>query len=154
LESLRVSFQHIQVVEIKKLPNLLSHSLFCTTVGVGVGTKDFPHHANIVRVAIGTKCEPNVKSYVNPLHENLAASTSPLSSSTTLAAKETKHDQKEEDAVKSSVESESVASHTGENLVVLETNIDDLNPQVIGYVQELLLKEKALDVWTQPIQVK
>jgi uncharacterized protein (TIGR00299 family) protein len=42
-----------------------------------------------------------------------------------------------------------------ERVVVLETNIDDLNPQVLGYVQELLLdKCGALDVWTTPIQMK
>ena len=41
-----------------------------------------------------------------------------------------------------------------EGLVLLETNIDDMNPQVYGHVQELLLELGALDVWLTPIQMK
>jgi pyridinium-3,5-bisthiocarboxylic acid mononucleotide nickel chelatase len=41
-----------------------------------------------------------------------------------------------------------------ENLVLLETNIDDMNPQVYGYLMEKLLAEKAADVWFTPIQMK
>jgi uncharacterized protein (TIGR00299 family) protein len=39
-------------------------------------------------------------------------------------------------------------------LVVLETNIDDCNPQVFDYVMERLFKAGALDVWMTPIQMK
>jgi uncharacterized protein (TIGR00299 family) protein len=39
-------------------------------------------------------------------------------------------------------------------LLLLETNIDDTNPQVIGYVQEKLFQLGALDVWITPIQMK
>ena len=41
-----------------------------------------------------------------------------------------------------------------EGLVLLETNIDDMNPQVYGHVQEMLLELGALDVWLTPIQMK
>ncbi len=41
-----------------------------------------------------------------------------------------------------------------ENLVMLSTNIDDSNPEIIGYLQQKLLKNKALDVWTEPIYMK
>lgn len=37
---------------------------------------------------------------------------------------------------------------------VLETNIDDMNPQDYGYVYEKLLEAGALDVWTTPIYMK
>jgi len=40
------------------------------------------------------------------------------------------------------------------DLVLLETNIDDMSPQVFGYLMEKLLEEKALDVWFTPIQMK
>ncbi len=41
-----------------------------------------------------------------------------------------------------------------ENIAVLETQIDDLNPQAIGYVFEQLFAVGALDVFTQPIGMK
>lgn len=41
-----------------------------------------------------------------------------------------------------------------ESIVVLETQIDDLNPQAIGYVFEALLAAGALDVFTQAIGMK
>ena len=37
---------------------------------------------------------------------------------------------------------------------LLETNIDDMSPEVLGYVQEKLLGQGALDVWFTPIQMK
>lgn len=37
---------------------------------------------------------------------------------------------------------------------LLEMNIDDMNPQIFGYVSELLFQAGALDVWTTPICMK
>ena len=37
---------------------------------------------------------------------------------------------------------------------VLSTNIDDMNPQIYGYIYDKLLKSGALDVWTTPIFMK
>ena len=39
-------------------------------------------------------------------------------------------------------------------VTVLETTIDDLSPQVMGYVTERLLAEGALDVFVVPVQMK
>lgn len=39
-------------------------------------------------------------------------------------------------------------------LLVLETNLDDCNPQIFDYVMERLFKAGALDVWLTPIQMK
>ena len=39
-------------------------------------------------------------------------------------------------------------------LTILESNIDDSTPELIGYVFNKLLKAGALDVWTQPIAMK
>lgn len=41
-----------------------------------------------------------------------------------------------------------------ETLVLLETNIDDANPQIYDYVSDRLFQEGALDVWLTPIQMK
>ncbi len=41
-----------------------------------------------------------------------------------------------------------------ESISVLEANLDDLNPQVFGYVMDRLLAEGALDVFGTPVQMK
>jgi hypothetical protein len=41
-----------------------------------------------------------------------------------------------------------------ETIAVLETQIDDLTPQAIGYVFEALFAAGALDIFTQPINMK
>jgi hypothetical protein len=39
-------------------------------------------------------------------------------------------------------------------MLLVETNIDDMNPEIYGYVQERLFAAGAADVWFQPIQMK
>jgi pyridinium-3,5-bisthiocarboxylic acid mononucleotide nickel chelatase len=41
-----------------------------------------------------------------------------------------------------------------ETITVLETQIDDMNPQVVGYLFDRLLMAGALDVFTQPVGMK
>jgi uncharacterized protein (TIGR00299 family) protein len=41
-----------------------------------------------------------------------------------------------------------------DTITVLEANIDDLNPQVFGYVMDRLLEQGALDVFGLPVQMK
>jgi pyridinium-3,5-bisthiocarboxylic acid mononucleotide nickel chelatase len=43
---------------------------------------------------------------------------------------------------------------TAETITVLEANLDDLNPQIFGYVMDRLLEEGALDVFAVPVQMK
>jgi uncharacterized protein (TIGR00299 family) protein len=43
---------------------------------------------------------------------------------------------------------------TQETITVLEANLDDLNPQVFGYVLDRLLEEGALDVFGAAVQMK
>jgi uncharacterized protein (TIGR00299 family) protein len=70
--------------------------------GYGAGDKDFPEHANVVRVLIGN--------------------TTGASEATTV--------------------------------VVIEANIDDSTPELLGYAMEKLLEAGALDVSFSPIQMK
>jgi uncharacterized protein (TIGR00299 family) protein len=79
-------------------------------VGYGAGTRDFPHHSNVLRLVVGESTE-------------------------------------------------SVPIHAGEGsvsqeVIVLEANLDDLNPQIIGYTTERLLTQGALDVFTTAVQMK
>ena len=41
-----------------------------------------------------------------------------------------------------------------EQIALLEASLDDLNPQLIGYIVDLALAEGALDVFTTPVQMK
>jgi pyridinium-3,5-bisthiocarboxylic acid mononucleotide nickel chelatase len=43
---------------------------------------------------------------------------------------------------------------SSETITVLEANLDDLNPQVFGYVMDRLLEEGALDAFGMPVQMK
>ncbi|MBQ7499198.1 MAG: DUF111 family protein [Selenomonas sp.] len=40
------------------------------------------------------------------------------------------------------------------DLLLLETNIDDMNPQIYGYLYDRLFEAGARDVWTTPIYMK
>ncbi|HUJ31910.1 MAG TPA: nickel pincer cofactor biosynthesis protein LarC [Candidatus Acidoferrum sp.] len=79
------------------------------TIGYGAGTRDFPGHANVLRVSIGE---------TQTAHANAG---SPAAE---------------------------------EDIAILEANLDDLNPQLIGYIVEQALAEGALDVFTTPVQMK
>jgi len=46
------------------------------------------------------------------------------------------------------------AAYTWEPLALVETNIDDMNPQIYGYLLERLLAAGALDVTMTPAQMK
>jgi pyridinium-3,5-bisthiocarboxylic acid mononucleotide nickel chelatase len=41
-----------------------------------------------------------------------------------------------------------------EEIAILEANLDDLNPQLVGYIVDLALAEGARDVFTTPVQMK
>jgi pyridinium-3,5-bisthiocarboxylic acid mononucleotide nickel chelatase len=51
-------------------------------------------------------------------------------------------------------QSQAAAKTSNELITVLEANLDDMNPQVFGYVIDRLLLEGALDVFGVPVQMK
>lgn len=73
--------------------------------GYGAGTRDFPDHANVLRLTVGE-----------------------------TRAQDEKHAQ--------------------QVVTVLEANLDDLSPQVFGYVMDRLLETGALDVFATPVHMK
>ncbi|MGA8438692.1 MAG: nickel pincer cofactor biosynthesis protein LarC [Candidatus Sulfotelmatobacter sp.] len=50
--------------------------------------------------------------------------------------------------------SEFAANAASDTISLLEANLDDLNPQLFGYVMDRLLEEGALDVFVMPVQMK
>jgi pyridinium-3,5-bisthiocarboxylic acid mononucleotide nickel chelatase len=105
-------------------------------VGLGAGTQDL-EIPNILRLWIGEQenrtGEPG-KLGVHPLTRSLlspltAHPSSLMAHPSSLAAR-------------------------AETIALLETQIDDLNPQAIAYVLEMLLEVGALDVFTQAVSMK
>jgi pyridinium-3,5-bisthiocarboxylic acid mononucleotide nickel chelatase len=76
--------------------------------GYGAGSRNFPAHANVLRITVGESA----------------------------AMPESKRDL------------------PMDGVVVLEANIDDLNPQLFGYLSEQALAAGALDVFATPVQMK
>lgn len=48
----------------------------------------------------------------------------------------------------------SIKDYNREEAIILECNIDDMNPEIYGYVMEKLLKNGAMDVYMTPIIMK
>ncbi len=46
------------------------------------------------------------------------------------------------------------ATNNASNMVVIETNIDDMNPELFGYAREALTAAGARDVWLSSVQMK
>lgn len=58
---------------------------------------------------------------------------------------------------KSKVESPNTSDHrppTTDHLFLIETNLDDVSPQILGFVMERAFEIGALDCWFTPIQMK
>jgi len=51
-------------------------------------------------------------------------------------------------------EAQATSGIAQETISVLEANLDDLNPQIFGYVMDRLLEEGALDAFVMPVQMK
>jgi pyridinium-3,5-bisthiocarboxylic acid mononucleotide nickel chelatase len=109
--------------------------LLLQKVGLGAGSQDLPI-PNILRLWIGEATGE---------HQTKQAQQAQLSPDTALSH-----------AAQPAVHSEPpVASAPDlETVVVLETQIDDLSPQAVGYVMTVLLTAGALDVFTQSVGMK
>jgi uncharacterized protein (TIGR00299 family) protein len=83
-------------------------------IGYGAGTRDFPGHANVTRILIGS-----------------SGADAKAQSSELLSVEGAR-----------------------ETICVLEANVDDMNPQVFGYLLERALDSGALDVFGTAVQMK
>jgi len=92
--------------------------------GYGAGNRDFPGHANVLRITVGESTA------------DANAGEGPF------------------DSRSGQVRATHSVPTQSETLSVLEANLDDLNPQVFGYVMDRLLEAGALDVFATPVQMK
>jgi uncharacterized protein (TIGR00299 family) protein len=139
-------------------------SLYC--VGLGAGTRDLAI-PNILRLWIGKKLKKKQIKAKKKKH-NLAifshlipAETLEYASASSEVTEISKHSSAGSEATETPEHSSSSseptpASHPNqqETITVLETQIDDLNPQAIGYIFEALFAVGVLDVFTQPVGMK
>jgi hypothetical protein len=112
-------------------------------VGYGAGSRDFNGRANVVRITVG-EAIPKKMSFMRGVLLNADASEGPP----VAAGKLTAHSA---EAALHGVDSQEPALQT---ITVLEANLDDLNPQIFGYVMDRLLAEGALDAFGVPVQMK
>lgn len=119
-------------------------------VGLGAGSQDLAI-ANILRLWLGEiEDGPSTHHHHAGHHHTTTAGTQaePKSFDSMLESSpvsETQHTHTRDSAQ---------TTLTEEIIAVLETQLDDVNPQAIGYVSELLLAAGALDVFTQAIAMK
>ncbi len=101
----------------------------------GAGTRDYEDFPNVLRLIVGEieqrKDELPITNYELRGEEN---STFGVENSET--------------------EKQSENSKSSERLLLIETNLDDLSPQVLGFVMERAFDLGALDCWFAPIQMK
>jgi pyridinium-3,5-bisthiocarboxylic acid mononucleotide nickel chelatase len=114
-------------------------SLLLQRVGLGAGSQDLPI-PNILRLWIGESDLSSSDS--SRLKRQKPAGNQAVQPSLAALATPT-------DSAKSQI-----SALPQETIAVLETQIDDLNPQAIGYVFEKLFAAGALDVYTQAIGMK
>jgi uncharacterized protein (TIGR00299 family) protein len=104
--------------------------------GYGAGTRDLAGHPNVVRLVIGEaaafESTAPARSSFDPVSSEAIGSISP----------------------EIQIRENSTVHTASETISVLEANLDDLNPQVFGYVMDRLFEEGALDAFGIPVQMK
>ncbi len=101
-------------------------------IGVGAGNKDFKKQPNVLRVFIGNETE-------NPPPCHSRENGNPEKNKLDSCFRRNDEDQ---------------GGFSGQNITIIETNIDDMNPQIYEYVMEKLFKSGALDVFLAQVIMK
>jgi uncharacterized protein (TIGR00299 family) protein len=116
-------------------------------IGYGAGTrnpKDFP---NVLRVHIGEAFDPAmISSTPHAARVEQHHGDSGAASHSSEIGESTPSSHKDDDSKH--------RHHDSETVVVLETALDDLSPQIIAYVAETALAMGALDVMLTPVIMK
>ena len=143
--------------------------------GSGAGSRNPQEYPNICRVIIGWKVaetsqkDSNMSSVhsgdhhshteTNHSHGNISNDQQQLQHGHSHIGDhhshaETNHSLREKFAPKTREQSDDLSENVTQ-LYVVETNVDDMSPEIAGYTMEKLLSENvALDVWFEHIQMK
>jgi hypothetical protein len=125
-------------------------------VGLGAGCKDLPV-ANILRLWIGPQTHPGgTHNHAEPAPQPSAV---PVTHPAFHHKPRGSSSPSDPDNVPDPTDQIEPASNsdTGpeqDTITVLETQVDDLIPQAVGHLYDQLFNAGALDVFTQPIQMK
>jgi pyridinium-3,5-bisthiocarboxylic acid mononucleotide nickel chelatase len=103
--------------------------------GYGAGTRDFSGHANVLRITVGDAFAEAI------------AGEGPFDSRSGVRATQAS-------ATHASATHASTTHLSRETITVIEANLDDMNPQLFGYLMDRLLEGGALDVFSTPVQMK
>ena len=124
-------------------------------IGVGVGGKNPPAFPNVIRLWLGQTVPPTTNAQPNsPVIASEARQSQPdepviARSTATRQSRASGHPS----AHPEPVEGQPFA-HWQDNVILLETNLDNATGEQLGYAMEQLFDAGALDVWHTPIQMK
>ena len=109
-------------------------------IGIGAGSRDFKNQPNVLTILIGKKTENTL-----PCHsrENGNPEKNKLDSCWSLSR-----------TLIRGRNDENQGGFPEQKITIIETNIDDMNPQIYEYVMERLFKAGALDVFLTQIIMK
>ena len=125
-------------------------------IGVGIGGKNPPAFPNVIRLWLGQTAlsrhsgesrnqQPPQSVHSEPERSHLSAHGEPVEPRTDGNPQPAAHPEP--------VEGQPFA-HWQDNIILLETNIDNATGEQLGYAMEQLFNAGALDVWHTPIQMK
>jgi len=111
-------------------------SISLSAIGYGAGAREFPGLANVLRLTLGETV--SLSTSVSLSTKDGCPTFAPASSALRWEAETPA----------------SIGREEPNSIVVLEANLDDMNPQLFSYVQQKLLAAGALDAFGVPVQMK
>lgn len=150
------------------LEDLGIEKIFCSPLNVGKGTVKCRHGVLPVPAPATAQLLKKASIYQNHLSGELvtptgallmaclAESYGPLPDMTLASVGHGAgtRDLPEPNILRALVGEHAASGNSKGRMVLLETNLDDGNPQVLGYLMDLLLKAGAADVYFTPVQMK
>ncbi|MFI1994807.1 nickel pincer cofactor biosynthesis protein LarC [Actinoplanes sp. NPDC020271] len=130
-------------------------SLTVSAIGVGAGTRDTPGRPNIVRVLIGTAAaKPDRAALREPSIQETMTQGTTAQAATTQAATAQGATAQGATAQNATVHEDAARTAMAQEAIVLEANVDDLDPRLWPGVISALLAAGADDAWLTPILMK